>query len=55
MLSGVAYYQSVEQQTGCAGNRGGGVPVAPEPLQRIILEHCHDKPGARHMGMNKTI
>ena len=54
VLSGVVYYQRVEQQTGCAGNRGGGVLVAPEPLQRIILEHCHDKPGAGHMGMNKT-
>ena len=54
VLSGVVYYQSVEQQTGCAGNRGGGVLVAPEPLQRIILKHCHDKPGAGHMGMNKT-
>ena len=54
MLSGVVYYQRVEQQTGCAGNRGGGVLKAPEPLQRIILEHCHDKPGAGHMGMNKT-
>ena len=50
----MVYYQRVEQQTGCAGNRGGGVLVAPEPLQRIILEHCHDKPGAGHMGMNKT-
>ena len=28
--------------------------MAPEPLQRIILEHCHDKPGTGHMGMNKT-
>ena len=54
VLSGVVYYQRVEQQTGCAGNRGGGVLVAPEPLQRIIPEHCHDKPGAGHMGMNKT-
>ena len=54
VLSGVVYYQRVEQQTGCAGNRGGGVLVAPEPSQRIILEHCHDKPGAGHMGMNKT-
>ena len=54
VLSGVVYYQRVEQQTGCAGNRGGRVLVAPEPLQRIILEHCHDKPGAGHMGMNKT-
>ena len=44
VLSGVVDYQRVEQQTGCAGNRGGGVLVAPEPLQRIILEHCHDKP-----------
>ena len=52
MLSGVFYYQRVEKQTGCAGNRGGGVLVAPEPLQIIILEHCHDKPG--HMGMNNT-
>ena len=50
VLSGVVYYQRVEQQTGCAGNRGGGVLVAPEPLQRIILEHCHDNPGAGHMG-----
>ena len=54
MLSGEVYYQKVEQQTGCAGNRGGRVLVAPEPLQRTILEHCHDKPGAGHMGMNKT-
>ena len=53
VLSGVVYYQRVEQQTGGTGNRGGGVLVAPEPLQRIILEHCHDKPGAGHMGMNK--
>ena len=28
--------------------------MAQEPLQRIILEHCHDKPGATHMGTNKT-
>ena len=54
MLSAVVHYQRVVQQTGCAGNRGGWVLVAPEPLQRIILEHCHDKPGAGHMGMNKT-
>ena len=54
VLSGVVYYQRLEQQTGCSGNRGGGVLVAPEPLQRIILEHCHDKPGTGHMGMNKT-
>ena len=53
VLSGVVYYQRVEQQTGCTGNRGGGVLVAAELLQRIILEHCHDKPGAGHMGMNK--
>ena len=45
VLSGVVYYQRVKQQTDCCGNRGGGVLVAPEPLQRIILEHCHDKPG----------
>ena len=41
VLSGVVYYQRAEQQTGCYGNRGGGLLVAPEPLQRIILEHCH--------------
>ena len=29
--------------------------VAPEQLQKIILEHCHDKPGSGHMRMNKTI
>ena len=23
-------------------------------LQKIILEHCHDKPGAGHMIMNKA-
>ena len=40
VLSGVVYYQ--------------GVLVAPEPFQRIILEHYHEKPGAGHMGMNKT-
>ena len=28
--------------------------MAPEPLQKIILEHCHDKPGSGHMGINKT-
>ena len=28
--------------------------MAPEPLQRIILEHCHDKPGSGHTEMNKT-
>ena len=28
--------------------------MVSEPLQRIILEHCHDKPGAGHMGINKT-
>ena len=53
VLSGVVYYQMVEQQTACYGNQGGGVMVAPEPLLKI-LEHCHDKPGAGHMGMNKT-
>ena len=42
MLSGVVCYQRVEQQTDCYGNRDGG--VAPEPLQSIILEHCHDRP-----------
>ena len=40
MLLGVVYNQRVEQQTGCSGNRGGGVLVAPEPLQRSILKHC---------------
>ena len=54
VLSGVVDYQRVEQQTSYAGNQGRGVLVAPEPLQRIILEHCHDKPGAGHMGINKT-
>ena len=54
VLSGVVYYQRVEQQTGCYGNRGVGVLVAPEQLQNIILVHCHDKPGSGHMGMNKT-
>ena len=54
VLSGVVYYQRVEQHTGCYGNRGGGVLVAPEPLQKNIMEHCHYKPGAGHMGMNKT-
>ena len=33
VLSGVVYYQRVEQQTGCSGNRGGGVLVAPEPCR----------------------
>ena len=28
--------------------------MAPEPLRKIILEHCHDMPGSGHMGMNKT-
>ena len=28
--------------------------MASEPCQKIILEYCHDKPGAGHMGMNKT-
>ena len=28
--------------------------MAPEPLQRIILEHFHDKPGAGHIWMNKS-
>ena len=32
MLSGVVYYQRVEQQTGGTGNRGGGVLVAPETI-----------------------
>ena len=54
VLSSVVYYQRFEQQTNCYVNRGGRVRVAPESLQRIILEHCHDKPGAGHMGMNKT-
>ena len=54
MLSGVVYYQRVEQQTGCYGNRCGVVLVTPEPLQKNILKHCHDNPGAGHMGMNKT-
>ena len=27
--------------------------MAPEQLQRIILEHCHDTPGDGRMGMNK--
>ena len=54
MLSGVVYYQRVEQQTDCYGNQGGGVLVAPGPLQKIILEHCHDKSGAGHMRMNNT-
>ena len=54
VLQGVVYYQRVEHKTGCYGNRGGGVLVAPEPLQKIILEHCNDKSGAGHMGMNKT-
>ena len=33
VLSGVVYYQRVEQQTGCHVNQGGGVLVAQEPLQ----------------------
>ena len=53
VLLGVVYYQRVEQQTCCYGNRGGRVLVAPEPLHKYILEHCHNKPGAGHMGMNK--
>ena len=31
-----------------------GVLVAPEPLQKIILELCQYKPGYGHMGMDKT-
>ena len=54
VLSGVVYYQRAEQQTGYYGNRGEGVLVAPEPLQKSILEHCLDKPGDGHMRMNKT-
>ena len=54
VLSGVVYYQRVQQQTCFYGNRAGGLLVALEPLQKIILEHCHDKPGAGHMAMNKT-
>ena len=54
MFSCVVYYQRIEQQTSCSGNRGEGVLVAPEPLQRIILEHCHGNHGVGHMGMNKT-
>ena len=54
MLSGVVYYQRIEERPYCYNYRGGGVLVAPESLQRIILEHCNDKPGAGHMGMNKT-
>ena len=45
----MVYYQRVDH-----GNRGGAVLVAPDPLQRITLEHCHDKSGAGHMEMNKT-
>ena len=45
VLSGVVYYQSVEQQTCCYDNRGRGLLVTPEPLQIILLEHCHDKSG----------
>ena len=33
VLSGVVYYQRVEQQTGCAGNRGGGV---------LLQNHCRE-------------
>ena len=54
VVSGVVYYHRVEQQTEGNDNRGAGVLVGPEHLQRIIREHCHDKPGAGHMGMNKT-
>ena len=55
MLSGVVYSQRVEQYTGCYCNRGEEVLMAPEPLQKIILEHCHEKHGAGNMGMNKPI
>ena len=54
MLSGVVYYQRIEQETFCYGNLGGGVLVSPKHLQIIILEHCYDNPGAEDTGINKT-
>ena len=38
VLSGVVYYKRVEQESGSYGNRGVGVLVAPEPLQKTILD-----------------
>ena len=54
MVSGVLYFQRVEQQNRGPDEGVRGLLVAPESLQRVLLEHCHDNPGAGHMGMNKT-
>ena len=54
MVSSVLYFQRVEQQNRGPDEGVRGLLVAPESLQRVLLEHCHDNPGAGHMGMNKT-
>ena len=54
MVSGVLNFQRVDQQKRGPDDGVRGLLVAHESLQRILLEHCHDNPGAGHMGMNKT-
>ena len=50
MVSGVLYFQHVEKQKRGPNNEVMGLLVAPESLQRVLLEHCHDNPVAGHMG-----
>ena len=54
MVYGVFYFQRVEQQKRGPDDGVRGLLVAPESLPRILFEHCHDNPGAGHIGMNKT-
>ena len=50
MNSGVLYFQRVEQHKRGLYDGVIGLLIATEYLQRVVLEHCHDKPGAGHMG-----
>ena len=45
MVSGVLYFQRIEQQKRGPDDGVRGLLVAPASLQRILLENCHDNPG----------
>ena len=51
LISGVVYYRQID----ALATQPEKVLVTPATLHRMLLEHCHDLPGAGHMGMNKTL
>ena len=51
LISGVVYYRQID----VLATQPEKVLVTPATLHRMLLEHCHDLPGAGHMGMNKTL